>query len=139
MNARQIELVQHSWSRIAPSAEIAGELFYGKLFVLDPSLKSMFRGDIREQGRKLMAMITFAVNGLTRLDAIAPGLQALGRRHAGYGVEDRHYALVASALLWTLEKGLANKFTDEVRDAWLSAYNTLAATMREASRVPVEA
>lgn len=135
MTPKQIELVQHSWSQVQPIAEAAAQMFYDRLFTLDPSLRSLFRGDMKEQGRKLMAMIAFAVKGLARLEQIVPGVQALGRRHAGYGVKDEHYATVAAALLWTLEQGLGDAFTAEVREAWTAAYVLLANTMKDASRL----
>ena len=135
MTPNQVELVQRSWSRVQPIAEAAAEMFYDRLFTLDPSLRSLFRGDMEEQGRKLMSMIAFAVKGLTRLEQIVPGVQALGRRHAGYGVKDEHYATVAAALLWTLEQGLGDAFSAEVRDAWTAAYVLLANTMKDASRL----
>lgn len=135
MTPVQIELVQASWARVQPIAEPAAEMFYNRLFALDPSLKPLFRGDMKEQGRKLMQMIAFAVNGLKRLDALVPGVQALGRRHAGYGVRDEHYATVATALLWTLEQGLGNAFTPQVREAWAAAYGLLAGTMKDAAKL----
>lgn len=135
MTPKQIELVQHSWRRVQPIAEAAAQMFYDRLFILDPSLRSLFRGDVKEQGRKLMAMIAFAVKGLTRVEQVVPGVQALGRRHAGYGVKDEHYATVAAALLWTLEQGLGEAFTAEVREAWTAAYGLLANTMKDASRL----
>lgn len=135
MTPKQIELVQDSWTRIKPIAAAAADLFYERLFELDPSLKPMFRGDMNEQGKKLMAMIGFAVMGLSRLDNILPGVQALGRRHAGYGVTDAHYATVGSALIWTLAQGLGKDFTPELQDAWTEAYTVLSMTMKDASRV----
>lgn len=135
MTPRQVELVQQSWAKVEPISEAAGKLFYGKLFELDPALRGMFRGDLGEQSRKLMSMISFAVRGLTRLEAIVPGVQALGRRHAGYGVQDRHYNTVAIALLWTLGQGLGEEFTAEVREAWATAYAILANTMRDAAKL----
>ena len=135
MTPRQVELVQASWKKVEPISEAAAELLYNRLFALDPALKPMFRGDMKEQGRKLMGMVTFAVNGLTRLEALVPGVQALGRRHAGYGVRDEHYATVATALLWTLEQGLGKAFTPEVREAWTAAYNLLAGTMKDAAKL----
>jgi hemoglobin-like flavoprotein len=135
MTPNQIALVQRSWTQVLPIAETAAQMFYDRLFALDPSLRSLFRGEMKEQGRKLMAMISFAVNGLTRLEQIVPGVQALGRRHAGYGVRDEHYATVAAALLWTLEQGLGDSFTREVREAWVAAYGVLANTMKDAARL----
>ena len=133
MTPKQIELVQVTWKKVLPIADTAAELFYGKLFSLDPSLKPLFKGDIKQQGRKLMSMIGTAVSGLTRLEQIVPAVQALGVRHAGYGVQPAHYGTVATALLWTLEQGLGDLFTPEVKDSWVSAYTLLAATMQNAA------
>jgi hemoglobin-like flavoprotein len=103
------------------------------LFELDPSLRSLFKGDIKEQGRKLMAMINTAIGGLTRLEELVPAVQGLGRRHVTYGVQDSHYGTVASALLWTLETGLGPAFTPPVKAAWAKAYTVLADTMKAAA------
>lgn len=136
MTPRQKDLVQQSFALVAPISRQAAELFYGRLFELDPALRSLFRGDMSEQGRKLMQMIAVAVNGLDRLEDIVPAVAALGRRHVGYGVEDRHYDTVGEALLWTLQQGLGNAFNEETRAAWSSVYGLLAATMRAAAAEP---
>ena len=133
MSPRQVELVQSSWASVEPIAEGAAEIFYSKLFALDPSLRAMFKTDMKEQGRQLMTMIGFAVRSLTRLDTLIPTVQGLGRRHAGYGVREKHYDTVATALLWTLHQGLGKAFTDEVREAWATAYSVLADTMKDAA------
>jgi hemoglobin-like flavoprotein len=86
-----------------------------------------------------MQMIGLAVDSLDRLDALAPTLASLGRRHAGYGVQDRHYDTVGAALLWTLEQGLGADFTPEVRQAWAGAYALLARTMQAGAAAPVAA
>jgi Hemoglobin-like flavoprotein len=133
MTPRQKELVQTSWEKVVPIADTAAELFYGRLFELDPSLRPLFKTDIKEQGKKLMTMITTAVRALDNLPALVPAVQALGRRHGGYGVKDEHYATVATALLWTLEKGLGPDFTPETKEAWVVVYTILADTMKAAS------
>lgn len=126
-------LVQDSFTAIAPIADDAAALFYRRLFELDPSLRALFRGDMAEQRRKLMQMITAAVKGLDRLDQLVPVVEDLGRRHAAYGVADAHYDTVGAALLWTLEKGLGTAFTPDVREAWAAVYGLLAGTMRQAA------
>jgi hemoglobin-like flavoprotein len=127
---RQIALVQESWKRVQPIADKAAELFYMRLFSLEPSVRRLFKGDMVEQGRKLMSMISVAVNSLARLETIVPAVQALGRRHAGYGVKKHHYTVVEAALLWTLAQGLGEKFTREIEEAWRTAYRVLATTMQ---------
>jgi hemoglobin-like flavoprotein len=137
MTPQQIQLVQSTWSQVVPIAPAAAALFYGRLFELDPSLRPLFRTGIEEQGRKLMAMIDAAVGGLTQLDKLVPAVQELGRRHVGYGVEDKHYDTVGAALLWTLDKGLGAEFTPPVKEAWTQAYVTLSTVMKDAAaKVP---
>ena len=114
-----------------PIADAAAQLFYQRLFELDPSLRQLFtQTDMVEQRKKLMQMITVAVRGLTRFDELVPAVEALGNRHAGYGVTDAHYDTVAAALLWTLEQGLGEGFTPEVRDAWIETYTILVTVMQ---------
>lgn len=136
MTPEQITLIQTSFAQVLPIADTAAALFYGRLFELDPSLKPLFKGDMHEQGRKLMTMIRVVVNGLKRLDQLVPAIQELGRRHAGYGVRADHYTTVGAALLWTLGQGLGDQFTPEVEAAWVAAYTVLAETMQAAAEVP---
>ncbi len=136
MTPTQVELVQTTWEKVVPISETAAALFYGKLFELDPSLKPLFTSDIKEQGKKLMQMITVAVRGLNDLGKLVPAVQELGRRHVGYGVKDEHYATVGTALLWTLEKGLGDAFTPDVKEAWATVYGILADTMKKAAAEP---
>jgi nitric oxide dioxygenase len=134
MDMQTINLVQTSFEKVAPIADVAADLFYTRLFEQDPSLRAMFPADMAEQKKKLMQMLTVAVRGLGRLNEIVPVVQALGRRHAGYHVKPEHYATVGAALLWTLEQGLGAGFTPEVRAAWTDVYTVLADTMIAAQR-----
>jgi hemoglobin-like flavoprotein len=122
----QITLVQSTFKQVVPIAEVAADLFYGRLFEIDPSLKPLFKSDLKDQGRKLMQMLSVAVNGLNNLDAIVPAVHDLGKRHVGYGVKADHYTTVGAALLWTLEQGLGDAFTPDVKDAWAAVYGVLA-------------
>lgn len=137
MNPREIMLVQSSWSKVTTIQDAAAQLFYRRLFELDPALEPLFKSDMEEQRRKLMRMITTAVNGLGRLDEIVSAVQNLGRRHVDYGVKDAHYDTVGAALLWTLGQGLGKDFTPEVEQAWEKTYHTLASTMKEAAATTV--
>lgn len=133
ITAAQKDLVQSTFAKVAPIAPQAAEIFYNKLFELDPALKPLFKGDITEQGTKLMTMLAAAVKGLDDLGALVPVVQDLGRRHTGYGVTDEMYDTVAAALLSTLEAGLGDAWNDEVKDAWVAVYTVLATTMKDAA------
>ncbi len=133
METKTIELVQGTFKKVVPIADKAAEIFYAKLFELDPKLKPLFKGDMKEQGAKLMSMIGTAVNGLNNLEAIVPAVQNLGRNHVGYGVKDSHYDTVGNALIYTLDTGLGDAFTSDVKDAWVEVYTVLATTMKDAA------
>jgi hemoglobin-like flavoprotein len=133
MHPTQIQLVQSSFARVEPIADTAAMLFYTRLFELDPRLRLIFKGNMVEQGEKLMTTLKVVVRGLTRLESLVPAVQALGRRHAGYGVADEHYDTVAEALLWTLQQGLGEYFTPDVAAAWSTAYGILADVMKAAA------
>jgi len=139
MNNMQKVLIQASFQRVLPIADVAAELFYGRLFELDPTLRPMFRGDMASQGKKLMNALRLIVNGLDRLDQLVPALEALARRHVKYGVTDEHYETVGAALIWTLQQGLGDSFTPSVAAAWVKAYGLIAGVMRAASAQPVVA
>ena len=129
MTPIQVDLVQTSFAKVAPIADTAAALFYGRLFEIAPELKPLFHGDMAEQGRKLMMTLGVVVNGLKNMDAILPAAKALAIRHVGYGVKAADYAPVGEALIWTLDKGLGPDFTAEVKNAWLAAYGALSGVM----------
>ena len=133
MTPEQKNLVQSTFADVVPIADTAAKLFYSKLFELDPELKPLFKGNMDEQGRKLMQVIGVAVNGLDDLDKIVPVVQDLGKRHVDYGVKAKDYNTVGTALIWTLQQGLDNKFTPEVEEAWIVVYSLLANTMKTAA------
>lgn len=133
LNSHQIEIVQQSFAKVAPIADVAAQLFYERLFVVQPSFRPMFPADLTEQRGKLMKTLALAVAGLTHVEKVLPALQNLGRRHVAYGVLDEHYDIVGATLIWTLEQGLGDDFTDEVRDAWVTTYTIVADVMKAAA------
>jgi len=133
MTPEEIELVQESWIKVKPISEQAAEIFYGRLFEIAPEVKPYFKGDMKAQGRKLMLMINTSVSALRDLDAVVPVIQAMGKRHIGYGVQDKDYDSVGAALIWTLEQGLGDEFTPETQAAWVKTYDILSSTMKAAA------
>jgi hemoglobin-like flavoprotein len=135
MTPEQITRVQASFLKISPIRATVGALFYQRLFELDSSLRSMFRGDIRSQADKLMAMIELVVQNLADFEELLlPEVRDLGRDHAGYGVQETHYDTVRAALLWTLRAALEEQFVTEDQDAWSAAFTLLADAMKAAAR-----
>jgi hemoglobin-like flavoprotein len=133
MTDAQIHAVQTSFHQLEPVIETATYAFYDRLFEMDPSLRHMFRASREEQARKLAHVLTIVVKSLDKPPQILGAVKDLGSRHSGYGVEARHYATVGSALLWTLDQGLGDAFTPEVRAGWAAAYGMVAGIMQEAA------
>jgi nitric oxide dioxygenase len=126
--------VRRTWALVAPIADQAASLFYDRLFTIDPPTRHLFRRtDMAAQRATLMGTLALVVKGLDELDRLVPAVESLGRRHAGYGVVASHYVSVGAALLWTLEQGLGAEFTPDVREAWTTAYLTLADVMQDAA------
>ncbi len=129
MNSDQVTLIRHSFAKIAPIAEEAAALFYGRLFEIAPEVRPLFRGDMTTQGRKLMATLAAVVSGLSNLEAILPVASALAKKHVAYGVRAEHYGPAGVALLWTLEHGLGAEWTSDLAAAWTAAYTMLSEYM----------
>src|SRR5450830_921015 len=132
MTPKQIDLVEASWTKILPIEDKIATFFYDKLFTLDPGLKALFVGDINEPGRKLVSKIGVAVSSLGQVDTIVPDLQALILRYEYSDFKDSDYDDVGIALIWTLEQGLGDEFTADVRTAWIKAYVLLTEVIKEA-------
>lgn len=132
MEESDIDLVQRSFGKVALIKEKAAAEFYDRLFTINPSLRTLFKGDMKAQGEKLMLTIATAVRNLRNPEAIRPTVASLGQRHRGYGVKDGDYATVAEALLWTLERNLGPDFTPDVKQAWVRMYTLVAGIMKAA-------
>lgn len=134
MTPDQKDILRDTWQSVTPIADQAAQLFYDRLFKIDPDTRPLFAHTaMPEQRARLMETIGLVIDKLDELDGLVPTIEALGRRHAGYGVTDAHYVSVGAALLWTLEKGLGDAWTPAAAEAWGAAYTLLADTMRRAA------
>ena len=133
LTPHQVVLVQSTFFTVQPMAATAAELFYKRLFEIDPAVAALFKGDIKQQGHKFMQVLAMAVGGLSNMSTLVPIVQQLGVRHATYGVRTEHFDSVQQALLWTLALILQDEYTAEVRSAWATAYAMLAGVMKEAA------
>jgi len=126
-----IALVRSSWAKISAAPEQTATLFYSRLFTVYPEVRPLFRGELDEQGEKLMRMMNKAVQSLDDLEPLDRVIKMMGARHWGYGVKSEDYEKMADALFWTLQERLGDDFTPETRAAWSAIYDELAELMRE--------
>lgn len=133
MTPDQITMIQESFTKVAPISDAAAEIFYARLFEIAPEVKPYFKGDMTEQGAKLMTTLGVVVNGLRDLDKIVPVAEKLAVKHVDYGVKAEDYSSVGAALVYTLEQGLGDDFTPDLKDSWVAAYTTLSSVMTQAA------
>jgi hemoglobin-like flavoprotein len=134
MTPQQHDLIRSTWAKVTPTAEPAARIFYDRLFQLDPAIAPMFAfTDMEAQRKNLVQTLAVVVKSIDDLPSILPAVEALGRRHASYGVKASQYATVGTALLDTLAVGLGDDFTPDARAAWGEAFETLASVMLAAA------
>jgi hemoglobin-like flavoprotein len=133
LTANEISLIQSRFAKVAPIKDAVAEIFYDRLFVYDPSLKSLFKGSMKTQGNKLMATLGVAVKGLNDLEKLVPILQNLAIKHVDYGVKAEDYTPVGNALLYALQQGLGADYTPGVKQAWIKLYRVVSDVMRSAA------
>jgi len=126
MTPAQIKIVKKNWQilrRISPA--VVADAFYSKLFLDHPELRRMFPLEMEAQYSKLIEMLSMMVARLENTVDFSLEMAAMGKRHVGYGVQAKHYAMVGSALLWTLEQGLGDDWTEEAAEAWRACYGAI--------------
>lgn len=129
MTPDEIDLVKASWRQIVESAHPVDQLFYQKLFLLDPSLRALFLGDLDSQRSKFHATLSTIIENLDQPALLSDRVHTLGVSHAGYGVRDEHYDTVEKALLWALRECLQGEFSHNTEIAWKKAYRAVARAM----------
>jgi len=146
------KLILSTWRLVVPIADTAADLFYRRLFELQPGYRRLFPEDMAKQKRKLVTMLSFIVKSIDWMasqwqedvpadEDLCLVVLAMGRRHHQlYHIPDESYDAVGQALLWTLDQGLGQAFTDDVRAAWTRLYGVVSLTMKmgaQASRVDI--
>ena len=133
MNPEQSQLIQLTWRQVVPVADDAMQQFYRRLFEIDPGLRPLFAAsDMHKQRARLAQVLSAVVDGLDDIERLLPQIEALGRRHVGYGATAKHYDSVGEALLWTLRRGLGDAWSEAAEAAWSDAYGLVSSVMQNA-------
>ena len=114
----QKRLIRESFLKLTPALDLVGQLFFLKLFRLDPAFRARFGTDAETQGRKFMAAVKLGLISLKHDDGLVPIIKLLGVRYRQMGLKVRDYRTMTKALVWTLERSLETKFTPKTKDAW---------------------
>jgi hemoglobin-like flavoprotein len=128
LTAEQVEAVQNTWKQVEGSIELAID-FYNKLFYLYPSLRPLFKEDIRMQARKFTAHLSYLIKHVKNWETINSDVEELGKRHVAYQVKAQHYDHVGEALFYALQLHLKTKWDAQVEAAWGKFYKIVADKM----------
>jgi hemoglobin-like flavoprotein len=128
LTTEQKTLIHKTFRKVTLKTNTFADLFYTRLFELDPELRPMFKNDMREQQKKFMQTVGTLVASLDLPDKFEEPVQQLGKRHTAYHVEKKHYDTVGEALMWALERVLGDDFTEEAKTAWTGLYTYIAQT-----------
>jgi hemoglobin-like flavoprotein len=131
MTPDQVYLIRKSFAELSRHDHVAALVFYRRLFEIDPGLRPLFTGNIEDQSRKLLDMLAVLIAMLERPLGLDMELRAMGSRHRDYGVKDEHYATVGRALIDMLAEVLDQRFTPEVRTAWIALYGAVEMLMKK--------
>ena len=135
-----------SWRLVVPIAPTAADLFYRRLFELRPDYRQLFPEEMDKQKQKLIRMLQFIVKSMDWMseqwrDEVAPEddlclvVLAMGRRHDQlYKIPEDSYGPVGEALIWTLQQGLGDAFTEELHASWGRLYGVVSTTMKMGAR-----
>jgi hemoglobin-like flavoprotein len=133
MTPRQIELIRHSFDTIWPVHGEIATLFYERFFELAPDARRLFSNDMERQRLKLMDMIAAIVGSLDQRELFQSIIVSTGRHHARFGVTAAHFVAFGEALIWSLERQFGAAFTPELREAWMTLYESVRSLMMAAA------
>jgi hemoglobin-like flavoprotein len=132
MTNHQLLLVKQTWKLLRDvDPAVLGDVFYGRLFIKYPYLRSLFKGSMESQYERFVKMLSLIVARLDRPDTLTDEISQLARRHEAYGVKPEYYPAVREALMWTLERGLGTDWNEAVGQAWGACYDLLTRSMLE--------
>lgn len=115
-----------------------GLRFYERLFEKYPAVRPLFTTPPEEQHTKLMASVATIVASVTSPDVMLPYLHAMGIRHLQYKTEAAHYPAVQENFAAVLGEHLSQEgeWTDEMKQNWEAAMETVSNIMIEATNHP---
>jgi hemoglobin-like flavoprotein len=126
MTSEQLELLKHSWEQVKPKSAQFAEVFYYRLFDLDPHYRSLFKGSLYEQKQKFVQMLDGVIRHMDRREILLPGIKEYGKRDASYSSRLQDYVPVGEALMFALQSAIGEEWTAEHETVWYLAYCVLS-------------
>ncbi|MHA2099340.1 MAG: globin domain-containing protein [Candidatus Kariarchaeaceae archaeon] len=122
LTSDEIALIKSSWAKIQDDKKKVRNLFYEKIFEIEPEAKPLFRESFLTYDA-LPDSFLFMFKHFEHLDDVIPEIKRLGLKHKTYGVKKKHYSVGQTALLWTFKQLLKAEFTDEMMISWAKLFD----------------
>lgn len=133
LSEEETKIVQESYAGLYDQSDHFSVKFYNNLFEIAPTTRKLFGTDISSQGRKFMEVLSIIVLDLADEELIIPFIQAMGRRHVGYGAKPEHYQIVGNAFIKTLDQAFEGEWSNQEKTLWIKLYTHIAEIMIEAA------
>ena len=125
---------KHGRQATSPDPELVAH-FYEILFTRYPQVRPLFsRNSAAVQQRMLTQALVAVLDRLEDPAWFTTTLEALGEKHAGYGVTDEMYDWVGECLLAAMQSAAGDAWTLAMLDSWSAAYGAIAQTMQAGAR-----
>jgi hemoglobin-like flavoprotein len=132
LDSDEIKLIRNSFVKIQKISIIAGMKFYENLFLENPEFRPLFKNNMQDQSKKLMASLAFVVASINSIEVITPTLKSLAVLHVKYGVKKEYYPSVGAALIKTID-GALDGSCKKTLSAWSRLYSLVSTIMIEAA------
>ncbi|XP_071706780.1 anaerobic nitrite reductase HB2-like [Rutidosis leptorrhynchoides] len=141
----QEALVKDSWEIVRHNISALSLYFFTQVLEMAPSAKGLFSflkdtDEIPEDNPRVKshAYIVFkmtcdaAIHLREKREVVISdfALKHLGSVHLQKGIVGPHFEVVKEAVLRTVEKGVGDKWSEEMKGAWTEAYDQLAAVIQ---------
>ncbi len=129
LTTEHINIVKSTIPLLESGGTAITEHFYKRLFTYNPELKDIFNMSNQETGRQKTALfeaiLAYAKN-IDNLAVLKHAVERITQKHTSFYIQPEHYQVVGLHLIETLRELLPEQFTQQVEDAWTSAYGVLA-------------
>jgi len=131
LSKTDIDIVKSTIPLLEEGGSSITEHFYERMFKHNPEVKHIFNISNQHNGRQKVALIEAIIGyakNIENLSALKSVVEKIAHKHTSFNIQPEHYQIVGLHLIETLRELLGDIFTSDVEQAWLHAYQVLAAT-----------
>lgn len=134
LSEQQVKLIETTFKALGGKGQLFIEGFYKKVFATSPEIASMFSDtEWHQQRSKVMLTLIMIVDNLHDKTHIEAMLEKTIQTHHKYPIEEKHYELMATAILQTFAEILEDEWSDDAKIAWQLALDDINRILQASS------